>query len=251
MPVTRVLGTLFRFDIAILLFVIVTLLTGGSLTLKQFLLSLIGWDAVGNSNWYIFAILITYILTYVAFMICRDKGKYYPAAVLVTVGTLAYIFVLAYFKLKDSHWFDTVILYPCGIWYSLLKDKIEKIINKNLIIYSLTLLLTVAATGYFMHTRGPSFVHTELYMLFFTAAVVVFTMHFALNNKVLRWCGKHLFSLYILQRIPMIIFKHLGLADFNVYLYFVCCLGVTVAMAYIFEKYVGKLWKLIAMERKS
>lgn len=251
MPITRVLGTLFRFDIAIVLFAVVNLMIGNRFTPKQFVLSLVAWDAVGNSNWYIFAILITYIITYIAFMLCKDKGGCYPAAVLVTLGTLAYIFVLSYFKLKASYWFDTVILYPCGIWYSLLKDKIDRIINKNLAVYLAVFVCTVAAAAYFMHSRRKSFLYTELCMIFFAAAVILFSMHVSLNNKILRFCGQHLFSLYILQRIPMMVLKHFGLADFNIYIYFIACLAVTVIMAYFFEKYTGKLWRLITEPKKE
>ena len=76
-------------------------------------------------------------------------------------------------------------------------------------------------------------------------------MRVSLNNAVLRWCGKNLFGLYILQRIPMMIFKQVGLASYDVYLYFIACLVVTVVMAWLFEKYVGKLWKLISSPKKK
>lgn len=252
MPVTRVLGTLFRFDIAILLFALMNLILGNSFTGKQFLLSLVAWDTLGNSNWYIFAILITYIVTYIAFMIFRDKGKYYPAVVAVTIGLLAYIFVLRYFKLKELWWYDTIILYACGMWYSLLREKIEKIINKNLVIYCAVFLPTLAGAVWFVLNRGKSFIHTELCMVLFAAAVVLFTMRVSLNNAVLRWCGKNLFGLYILQRIPMVVFKRIGVAGFNIYVYFVLCLAVTVLLAWLFDKYVDKLWSLlVSPKRKS
>lgn len=251
MPVTRVLGTLFRFDIAILLFALMNLILSRSFTGKQFLLSLVAWDSLGNSNWYIFAILITYIVTYLAFMIFRDKGKYYPAVVAVTIGLLAYIFVLKYFNLKQLYWYDTIILYSCGMWYSLLREKIEKLINKNLVIYCVVFLLTLAGALYFMKNRGKSFVHTELCMTLFAAAVVLFTMRVSLNNAVLRWCGKNLFGLYILQRIPMVVFREIGVADFNIYVYFILCLAVTVLLAWLFDKYVGKLWSLLTSPKRK
>lgn len=251
MPVTRILGTLFRFDIAILFFLIINLVFGMKFTAKQFVLSLIGWDALGNSNWYIFAVLVAYAITFIAFEIFRNKGKYYPAAIFVTVGCLAYIFILAHFKLKQSYWYDTIICYACGIWYSLLRDKIEKLINHNIVIWIFVFLATAVCTGYFAMNRGVSFVHTELCMLFFTAFIVVFSMRVSLHNKVLKWCGQHLFGLYILQRIPMIIFREIGIAEFNIYLYFVLCLVVTVPFAWLFEKYTDKLWKIITAPKKK
>ena len=102
-----------------------------------------------------------------------------------------------------------------------------------------------------MMNRGSGFVYAELHMLFFTAFVVVMSMRISFHNKVLVWCGKHLFGLYIMQRIPMIIFKEIGIAGFNVYLYFVLCAVVTVLVAWLFEKYTGKLWNLIAAPKKK
>lgn len=250
-PVNRVLSTLFRFDIAIILFIIVQTAVGRTFPLKQYILSFTAWDSVGNSNWYIFAVLAAYIVTFIAFEICRDKGSYYPAAALVTVGIIAYVFVLWYFKLKDKYWYDTVICYACGIWYSLLREKIEKIINRNLAVYVIVFLITAGCTAYFAKNRDASIIHVELCMLFFTAFIVLLSMRVSFHNKILMWCGKNLFGLYILQRIPMIVFKELGVADFNIYLYFVLCLAVTVPIAWLFEKYVGKLWKLIVSPKKK
>ena len=52
-PKHRVLGTLLNFDIAVSVFILMNLLLGLPLTIQRCLLSLIGWDYVGNSNWYI------------------------------------------------------------------------------------------------------------------------------------------------------------------------------------------------------
>ena len=251
MPVNRILGTLFRFDIAILIFAVLRLAIGKEITIPQFLLSLIGWDSLGNSNWYIFAILVAYSITYIAFEIFRNKGRCFPAAIFVTAGCIAYVFVLAYFKLKPVHWYDTMICYSCGIWYSLLRDKIEKIINYNIFVYALVFLITGAGTVYFGLNRSASFVYTELCMLFFTAFVVVLSMRVSFHNKMLGWCGQHLFGIYILQRIPMIIFSKVGIADFNLYLYFILCLAVTLPLAWLFEKYSGKLWSVITSQKKK
>ncbi len=250
-PLTRVVGTYFRFDIAIVIFAVVQLIIGKTFPVKQYLLSLTGWDSIGNSNWYIFTIVVGYVLTYIAFLIGRDKGKYFLSASILMAGIVAYIFVLGYFNIKQVYWYDTIICYGCGVWYSLLREPLEKLINKNIFIYLICLAASVAGTLFFMKTQGSGFIHRELCMLFFTAFVVILSMHVSFHNKILMWCGQNLFGLYILQRIPMILFREIGLADFNIYLYFVVCLVVTVIIAWAFEKYVGKLWKMITSPRKK
>lgn len=250
-PVQRFLGTLFRFDIAILFFLVIYIARGFEPTVKQTVLAFIGWDSFGNSNWYIFAILVCYAITYAAFMIFRDKGKYFPAAIVVTLGAMAYIVVLGGFGLKGTYWFDTILLYPCGIFWSLLGDKIEKIINKNDTMWLASFIISVVAAYVTWQLKGSSFVFSLLGNMLFALAVVLFTMRVSLNNKVLRWCGKNLFGLYILQRIPMIIFREIGLSDYNIYLYFIVSLVVTVIIAWLFEKYIGKLWNIITKPGKK
>lgn len=66
MPKKRILTTLLNFDVAVLCFVVLNLLLGKTMHLKQVVLSFIAWDSVGNSNWYIFCILTCYLLAYLA-----------------------------------------------------------------------------------------------------------------------------------------------------------------------------------------
>ena len=62
-PKHRVLNTLVNFDIAVCFFLIVDLLIGKETSLQKFILSLTTWDNLGNSNWYIFSILVCYFVT--------------------------------------------------------------------------------------------------------------------------------------------------------------------------------------------
>lgn len=250
-PLTRILGTYFRFDIAVLMFIILQTIRGYTFPVSQYLLSFTGWEAVGNSNWYVFVIIIAYLVTFLAFEIFRDKLKYYPAALLVTAGCVGYIALLYAFELKPAYWFDTIICYALGVWFSLLRGRIEKIVTKNLFVYSLFLTGLILATQYCYVQSDDGFAYSEGYLICFALFFIVLSMRVSLHNKFLMWCGKNLFGLYIMQRIPMIIFKAVGVADFNVYLYFILCAAVTVPVAWVFEKYTGKLWKIITSPRKK
>ena len=96
-PAKRVLKVLLHFDIAVCIFSIVQILLGKDITIGRFLLSLVGWSSVGNSNWYIFAILIFYLITYFAFLIGRDNKH----IVLLTVFILTAVFVALMSIAKD------------------------------------------------------------------------------------------------------------------------------------------------------
>ena len=67
MPKCRLLTTLVNFDIAVVVFAVVDLLIGHKFGLYQLALSFTGLDSIGNSNWYIFDILLCYALTWGCF----------------------------------------------------------------------------------------------------------------------------------------------------------------------------------------
>jgi membrane-bound acyltransferase YfiQ involved in biofilm formation len=245
-PKNRLLATLFRFDIAILLFLLLGLLVGQKYSLKTVMLSLIGWSAVGNSNWYIFVILLLYVITYISFMIFKDKKNYIPGILCVLLLSVLYIVLIMTTKVKGSFWCDTVLCYPLGMFYSVHKERIEKAVNKNRFIYYLMLLsliLLFLFLNYFVN-RNISFVIDLVQMLAFVMMVVIATMRFSFDNKILYWLGNHLFEIYILQRIPFILFKHYGINN-NIYLYMFLCIVSTALLAWGFKKACDALWNLI------
>ena len=73
-PIKRILITLLNFDIAVLTFAVVNQLIGNGKTLEEILLALTGWGGIGNSNWYIFAILFLYLSTYISFKIFDNSS---------------------------------------------------------------------------------------------------------------------------------------------------------------------------------
>lgn len=231
-PKQRFAKTLFHFDIAIMLFVIVDLCLG---TLKNYsilevLLSFTGWESVGNSNWYIFAILILYLITYFAFKIFKNKTS--KAVWLVTVLTVVYIAVLALAG-KDAWWFDTVLLYPLGMWYSVGKDKIENFVRKKPINY-FGLLILCCAVFIVSHLLRSNIICYEISQVALCAVIVAATMKIDINNKILEFFGKHLFEIYILMRIPMIVLLHFDID--NVYVFVSVSFAVTLLLAVLLKK---------------
>lgn len=56
----------------------------------------------------------------------------------------------------------------------------------------------------------------------FALVVVMFTMKMQLGNSLLEFAGKHLFGLYIMQRLPMALLQH-TVVGANAYVYAVVC----------------------------
>ncbi|MBR3123811.1 MAG: hypothetical protein IKF42_00035, partial [Mogibacterium sp.] len=61
---------LFRFDLAVLLYLAVNQILDIHFPLREVLLAFTTWTVIGNSNWYITAVLILYVIMYISFRIC-------------------------------------------------------------------------------------------------------------------------------------------------------------------------------------
>lgn len=246
-PSKRILATLFRFDCAVLLFLLIGWIFHNSYTLPQILLSLLGWESLGNSNWYIFVILVLYLVTYLGFKLIKSENHILPfLAVAIMVALLV---VLCWrFNIKPLYWFDTALCYVAGMFCSLVRKYWDDLIARTnrltrFIIWAGALLLL---DGAFLILKSHGAIYTYLLSnVFFALLVVCFTMQFQIKNRILLWCGNNLFELYILQRIPMIVFQQLGIDQINIYLYFVLCLVVTILLIKPFQHFTSLLWKLL------
>ena len=88
-------------------------------------------------------------------------------------------------------------------------------------------------------------------MIVFTFFVVAVTMRVSIGNKVLSWCGKYLFEIYILQRIPMKLLKSFGIAQDNIYIFFILCLVITLILAVVFSRVTDIMWKKLTASKKA
>lgn len=238
MPTKRVLKVLLHFDIAIMLFLILQTVLGEKFSVLQILLSFIGWDNLGNSNWYIFSILVLYLITYLSFMIFK-KNKY-NALILTFVLTAVMIIIL--YKFKEIWWYDTVIIYPIGMLYYIVHNKIEEVFDKRPILYWLSLIVLCAL---FVLTllKTSNFIVLEFKHILFTFIVLLATMKIQIHNKILYFCGSHLFAIFILQRLPMIILSHTGLVKYPA-LFVIISIAVTLLICIPFDYFMKKLDKL-------
>ena len=239
-PKKRIFMLLFDFDLAILLFLLVKYLLGSVYQPKTILLSLIGWSSVGNSNWYIFAILITYLITYVAFKIFSED--YFKGILTVSLLSVLYIAIIQNFKPLYSY--NTILCYAGGMWYSFYREKIELMVQKSRVRYLLSLLVLFVI---FMSTYlfANYVVNYQIKSLAFVLLIVLASMKLSINNKVLNWAGSHVFSIYILQRIPMMILKEVEMVSQKTYVYLMLSAVFTVFLSYGFDWLTDRLYKKI------
>lgn len=247
-PTGRFLKVLLHFDIAVLLFVLLNFIIHKPMTFRKVLWSFTGWESIGNSNWYILAILIAYAATFIAFIVFRNNQ--YAAAAVTTILVVLAIILMA--KHRPGYYYNTMLVYCFGIWVALLKDKLDKICMKNEIVW----LISIGVCGliyYMAHKRYTQSVwYYELWACMFMMLLLLFSMKISINNGILQFFGNHVFSIYILQRLPMnLINEHYNVKKVP-YIFLITSFIITLIIALIFDaamkKLDGMIWKT---KRKS
>lgn len=236
----RVGKTLIHFDIAVLCFVILSLFTKSGYGWKEYVFCWIGWTSVGNSNWFIFIILLLYGLTFFAFVLCGklfSNQKQIAVAICISVGS-AIAWLGLHFIGKETYWYDTLLCYPCGVLFSLFKEKIERVCKTTWLHYATifgTFFLFIVLYIIYYKVALGRVVSYSICACVFCIAVVLITTKIKVDNCVLRWLGKYSFSIYILQRLPMIVLTELDW-DINKWVFTALALAVTLLLAIGFEK---------------
>ena len=208
-PRHRILATLVNFDIAVGVFIIINLLLGVPITLRQSLLSFTGWEDVGNSNWYIFVILVCYTLTFMVLSVARTK---LARVTLLFASCLPVMLVLYY--TRGSWWYDTMLCYPAGFAFSMYRRQADN--------YRLAY---------------------NLMSISFALIVVLTTMKLGIDNPLLRWVGSNLFPIYIYMRVPMLIIEqtHPELIAAQPFLFILISLTVTIVIARCYRYWQVKM----------
>lgn len=239
MPRKRLLGTLLNFDVAVLLFIILNLILGKYLTPIQCLLSLTAWDSVGNSNWYIFIILLCYLFAYIGLSIDCVGKRMQAVIVFLTISLISY-FILV--KTRGTYWYDTFFCFSFGMVLSVFKEKIEKVIDKQywLVLLAVGILFILA----YVFPKGLHGLRHNAVSICFAMLIVILTRKVELRSRPLMWMGKNLFPLYIYQRISMMLFYEIDGGTFvnhHLGLYIIACAFITFLFGYFYRYFAIKL----------
>ncbi|WP_216426546.1 hypothetical protein [Arcanobacterium phocae] len=84
---------------------------------------------------------------------------------------------------------------------------------------------------------GIHYLVFQMAALWYCAIAVLVTMVIHLDSPVLAWCGRNLFWIYVLQRLPMMVLTYAGWAEYR-YVFVVVSLVVTVILAFLISRIV-------------
>lgn len=248
----RILKVLMHFDIAVLIYLVLSLILGDYYSWYEYVFSFVGWESIGNSNWFVFVALALYVITYVAFLIAgkinsQHRSKIVVSLVVVMSGIL--LIVLHYVK-HSQYWYDTIFCYSFGMMYGLLKDKIDELLTKSKKFHWCAIIVSgvlFALTYYLTRKFNPLALSYNMCACLFCLFIVMLTTKVRLDNCILRWLGKNSFWIYILQRIPMIVLSRAGVT--NAYALALLSIVITLLISYLFGMLVDKIDKKLFKQK--
>ena len=230
----RLLPVWFSFAICVCFFLVENLCMGVTFGVENTLLAFTGWTSIGNDNWYMFVTFVLYIFAYFSFRFF-NPDKRLLGLIIFTCLSLGLVAALYFLKSDSGNWWwNTLLCLPLGMWYCHFKDKIDSFLFKSLGFYFLGLGISVALCigGFFLTRIHPIFYC--LYSMSVSLFIVVVTAKLRFRSIPLSLIGKHVFSIYIFQRLVFRAGQALGL-NANPYLFFVGCLAVTLTIAFGYD----------------
>lgn len=243
MPRRRILPFLLDVWLAIAVYLVLAIARGSVPTLSSVLLSMVGWKNLGNSSWYIFAILCMWIATYAAFRLFPYNGHGWRGVALVTVLTLAYALLMRHEGVSKC-FYDTILCYPAGMALSCSSEQVDHLLfrSKYKHVLWVTCFAALLAAFLALHTvRTQSAIYHNAMSVAFSLLVVLILSRVPYTSKPLAWAGSNLFFLYIYQRVPMILLTPV-LAAGGVFAYVTACAAAFVPFC-LAMKAVNSKWK--------
>lgn len=240
-PTKRFFKVWYHFAFALVGFIIINLIFNIDYSLKNNIFAFTGYTGIGNSNWYMFVTFALYFVVYFAFIIARKNNV---AGVMLA---MSFTIAFAVFERRlglPSRYYNTIMCYPAGMMFSLIKPHFDKFVMKNDFYWLFSFILSGGMFVYFSRHRETSDIHYNLFSILAVIVIIIFTMKVKIENEVFDWIGKHIFSIFILQRIPMNIYEALGY-QINKYFFVVISFVITIILALLFDMAMDKLDNLI------
>ncbi len=240
-PRKRILKTLVHFDIAVACYALLNIIIGTSFSSKEYLLCWVGWESIGNSNWFICVILLLYIITYIALtctqrLIKTDTTRHKLIPIIVTLLSIVF-WMLLYKSGKGSWWYDTILTFPLGMWYSMLRNYTERNMRKPTVSWLILCLLIVILMLWHFRIGNDRY---GLCACIFCIVLTLMSTKVKFDNTILQWLGTQAFAIYIMQRLPMNIYEHLGWNE-NPYLFALITIPSVLLISWIFTRLLNEI----------
>lgn len=239
----RVIKTWVNFMLAVALFAVLALGFGHEHPLRNWVLCWTGWESIGNSNWFVFDILMLYVCTWPLLRLTHEGKLSLRQLAWATTGVSA-VLTLAMMTAKGTGqfwWWDTLLGFPAGMLWSAYKTEIErKLRPASGFILAMIIFGGVFITTYWL-SRNYKYVFAVPCAIFFVWTVLTLTTRLRFGNKALVWLGIYSFWIYILQRAAYLTATEFGLSETPV-LFMAVCIPATLLLSLAYAKTTARLW---------
>lgn len=237
----RLFKVWYHFAIALLPYIAVNYIFARNYGLYKTIFSFTGYTSIGNSNWYMLVTFALYVIVFLAFTL----SKKHPLPGVFLVFVLTFVFSFWEWKMGlASRYYNTIFCFPAGMLFSMMKPYFDKYVMKNDMLWAGTFTIFFGVFYYFSTFRNASLIHYNLFSILAVILIMLFTMKVKITNNILNWFGSHVFSVFILQRIPMIILKEMGYTD-HTYGFIITAFIITIFMSIVFDKIMNHLDSII------
>lgn len=238
---TRLFKVWYHFAIALLPYVVVNFIFNRNYGRYKTVFSFTGYTSIGNSNWYMLVTFALYIIVFLAFMFARN----HLISGVFLVFVLTFLFAFWEWNMGlASRYYNTIFCFPAGMLFSMMKPSFDKYVMKNDAFWMGTFCLFFGAFYYFSTFRNTSLIHYNVFSILAVFLIILLTMKIKITNPALNWFGNHVFSVFMLQRIPMIILKEMGYAH-HTYGFIITSFVVTIFLSMVFDELMKYLDSLI------
>lgn len=232
---------LLRFMICVFVYLILSFIFEKNYSIKQILLAFVGLESIGNSSWYIFYILLSYVLVYFSFIIFNNQIF---AVISFNVLMILYTLFMFYFFPEKNAYYLTTLIFPLGMYFSLFKDKIQIFLKKNYLVCLILSFVLYFISFLFRHKFNLSGIFYNFTAICFSLILIVLTFKVQIKSKILSFLGNNIFYIYILQRIPMICCSEIvrgGVQKNSYLLIMIFCFAITLLLSYLFKTIFEKI----------
>ncbi len=162
---------------------------------------------LGSCSWFIGVMIILYLIVFYVYLVFRRK----EIAALTAVSVLTVlVFVLLRVMKMPSPWWDTILVFPLGMWTARFSVPVGKALKKSAFfgagsLLVLLLLLTLSELGY--HRGKPwAFLPAPAFLC---CALTVLSVYLRPKHPVFAYCGKRALYLYLVQEPVLRILQQL------------------------------------------
>ena len=195
--------------------------------------------SVGNPTWYIFVIIACYFITWLSVKLVgnsRCKLVFLHTSLITLIGAVLVLF-------KDSWWYDTILCYAFGFFFSQYKSEIEPLLKSRWSLKAfgyVVMFIGLYAIANYTHIPRP--VSFNLCAMSFALLVVMLSLKIKVGNKAIIWCGEHLFPIYFYQEIFANVLGHMTSIDAKIpFAYILLSMLLTLVVAKFYRYWAIKL----------